>query len=307
MVAVAAIDCGTNSIKLLIADFPRVLVRTSEVVRLGEGVDRTGRLAPAALERTFAALDRFVAIIAEHRVPADRIRFCATSATRDAANSTDFTDGVRQRLGIEPEVLPGSAEAALGFAGATMFADPRPVDPVLVVDIGGGSTELVLGDVSTGPRQALSMDIGSVRLTERELVLDPPSPAQIARALAEIDTELDVAEQVYGVDIASAATVIGTSGTVKTIAAAMMQLPTFDREALDGAELSITDAIEYCAQLAAMTVAERLAIPSMHPGRADVIGAGALIWSRVLARSTTETFTVSEADLLYGIAAEIPA
>src|SRR3954447_10463057 len=175
MAAVAAIDCGTNSVKLLVADFPQVLARTSEVVRLGQGVDITGRLAPEALERTFAALDRFAAIIASHQIDPSRVRFCATSATRDAANADEFTAGVRARLGIEPSVLSGDEEAALGFAGATMFAAPAPVDPVLTVDIGGGSTELVLGTTAGGPEHAISMNIGSVRLHERHLSLDPAS------------------------------------------------------------------------------------------------------------------------------------
>lgn len=301
---VAAIDCGTNSIKLLIADFPHVLVRTSRVVRLGQGVDETGRLAEEALERTFAALDEFVTIIAEHQVPTDRIRFCATSATRDSENAAVFTDGVLARLGVAPQVLSGEEEAALVFAGATGFAHPAPLAPVLVVDIGGGSTELVVGDES-GPRHAISLDIGGVRLHERHLHTDPPTREEVAACAADIDAALDVAAQRAGVDVASAATVIGTSGTIKTIAAGLLHLASFDRDAIDGSHLTLAATHRYVEDLLGMTVAERRELPYMHPGRADVAGAGGLIWSRILARATTTDYVVSEADILYGIAASI--
>lgn len=310
MRTVAAIDCGTNSVKLLVAEIGAdqsltVLERTSEVVRLGQGVDATGALAPEALTRTFAALDTFAAILAERGIgPADT-RFCATSATRDASNSAEFTAGVRARLGVEPLVLSGEQEAATGFAGATLLATPVPTDPVLTLDIGGGSTELVLGTVDGGPTASISMDIGSVRLHERHLRSDPDHPVsarQVAACLADIDAELDVAELVAGVDLAAAASLIGTSGTVKTIAASQLGLPVFDRDLLDGAELDVAETIEHCAELAAMSTAQRLAIPSMHPGRADVMDAGALVLSRILTRTTAPTLRVSEADLLYGIA-----
>lgn len=308
---VAAIDCGTNSVKLLIAEFgadsgaPHVLLRTSEVVRLGEGVDATGQLSEAALARTFAAVEAFAALIEEFEVPRASVRFCATSATRDASNSADFTSGVLARLGVVPEVIAGSQEAALGFAGATAFADPRPVDPVLVVDIGGGSTEFALGTVAGGVTASISLDIGSVRLTERTLLSDPPTAAEVARCVAQVDAALDRAEAA-GVSLASAASVLGTSGTVKQVAALHLQQPVFDRDALDGAVLDVVEVLETCADLLAMTVAQRLEVPSMHPGRADVIGAGAVILARLLARITTPTITVSEADLLYGIAGSLP-
>ena len=294
---IAAIDCGTNSIKLLIGEAPQVLVRESRMVRLGQGVDTTGRLSEEALARTFAAIDEFAALIAAYDVT--RVRFCATSATRDAGNASAFTDGVRARLGVTPEVLSGDEEAALVFAGAVGHL-PGPVDgPVLVVDIGGGSTELVLGTES--PDSAVSMDIGSVRLHERHLHADPPTPGQVAVCVSDIDAHLDTCP----VPLADARSVIGTSGTIKTLAAAMLALPVYDRDAIDGAELGTAETAAYVDRLVAMTVAERREIPSMHPGRADVIGAGALIWSRVLDRSGVSSYRVSEADILYGIATSL--
>lgn len=297
---VAALDCGTNSLKLLISDLPTVVLRTARVVRLGQGVDGTGRLAEEALERTFAALDEFAGIIAEHGIGPDRTRLCATSATRDASNAEVFAAGVRERLGIEPEVLSGDQEAALVFSGTTGFLRPRPADPVLVVDIGGGSSELVLGDAS-GPISSVSLDIGGVRLLERHLHGDPPTAAEVAACVADIDAALDTC----GVDVAAARSVVGTSGTIKTIAAGLLDLPSYDRHAIDGAVLSIAATHEYVDRLVAMTIEQRRALPYMHPGRADVAAAGALIWSRILARATVGEYVASEADLLYGIAASI--
>lgn len=303
---VAALDCGTNSIKLLIGTPPEVVVRDSRVVRLGQGVDTTGELAGEALERTFDAIDEFAAVIREHAVPPSRIRFCATSATRDAANARVFMDGVRDRLGVTPEVLSGDEEAALVHAGATRHLDRRSPEPVLVVDIGGGSTELVLGavgspedpDVEAPVEQAVSLDIGSVRLHERHLHDDPPTTAQIHACAADADAALDGS----GVDLARARTVVGTSGTIKTLAAGLLDLPAYDRDAVDGATPTVADTQRFTDRLLAMTVAQRIALPYLHPGRADVIGAGALIWSRILARTTVERYVVSEADILYGIA-----
>ncbi len=292
---IAAIDCGTNSIKILIGEPPQVSVRESRMVRLGQGVDTSGVLAEEALTRTFAAIDEYAALIRQHDVA--RVRFCATSATRDARNAQVFTDGVRQRLGVTPEVLTGPEEAALVFEGAVGHLR-TPVDgPVLVVDIGGGSTELVLGH--DHPDIAVSMDIGSVRLHERHLHDDPPTTDQVAACLADIDAHLAACP----VPVADARSVIGTSGTVKTLAAGMLDLPTYDRDAVDGSRFGVAETRAYVERLVAMTVAQRRAIPSMHPGRADVIGAGGLIWSRVLAASGVAAFTVSEADILYGIAA----
>ncbi|HEY3530085.1 MAG TPA: Ppx/GppA phosphatase family protein [Nocardioides sp.] len=294
---IAAIDCGTNSIKILIGELPHVLVRESRMVRLGQSVDTTGVLGEEALARTFAAIDEYAALVEQYAVT--RIRFCATSATRDARNAQVFTDGVRQRLGITPEVLTGEQEAALVFEGAVGHLRSPIDEPILVVDIGGGSTELVLG--SGSPDSAVSMDIGSVRLHERHLHDDPPTAEQVTACLADIDRHLDECP----VPLAKARSVIGTSGTIKTLAAGMLELPSYDRDAIDGAELDVAGTAAYVDRLVAMTVAERRAIPTMHPGRADVIDAGALIWSRVLARSGAGGYRVSEADILYGIATSL--
>jgi exopolyphosphatase/guanosine-5'-triphosphate,3'-diphosphate pyrophosphatase len=296
---IAAIDCGTNSIKILIGELPEVLVRESRMVRLGQGVDTTGVIGEDALARTFAAIDEYAALIRHHGVT--RIRFCATSATRDARNAQVFTDGVRERLGVTPEVLSGDEEAALVFVGAVGHLRTPMEEPVLVVDIGGGSTELVLGGAQ--PDSAVSIDIGSVRLHERHLHDDPPTPEQVARCLADVDRHLDACP----VPLSDARSVVGTSGTIKTLAAGMLDLPFYDRDAIDGAWLGSADTHAYVDALVAMTVAERRAIPSMHPGRADVIGAGALIWSQVLIRAGVEGYVVSEADILYGIASSLVA
>lgn len=308
MSTVAAIDCGTNSIKVLIGtvrDDGRLdtVLRDSRVVRLGQGVDRTGELADEALERTFAALDEFAETIRRHGVPPARVRFCATSATRDASNAAVFREGVRRRLGIEPEVLSGDEEAALVYAGAIAAQVPMPPEPVLVVDIGGGSTELVLGE--GGEREAvshsISLDIGSVRLHERHLHGDPPTEAEIAACVADIDAHLDGS----GIPLGRARTVVGTSGTIKTLACGVLALDSYDREAFDQAVLPNDATASFVDALVAMTVAERRALPYMHPGRADVIAAGALIWSRILARVPVPEHVVSEADILHGMAAAI--
>lgn len=291
---VAAVDCGTNTIKLLITGPDGELVREMRMVRLGQDVDRTGRLADEALQRAFAAIDEYAVLLREHGV--ERLRFCATSATRDAANAADFTAGVRERLGVEPEVVSGTEEAALAFAGAVRNLAEQPVTPVLVVDVGGGSTELVLG--STDVEAAHSMDIGSVRLHERHVRCDPPTAAEVAAVLADVDAALDACP----VDPAAAATVVGVAGTVTTIAAGVLDLAAYDRAAIDQAVLAVDDVRALVDRLVAMPRAERLALPWMHPGRADVIDAGALILVRVLERSGADRLVVSESDILDGIA-----
>jgi exopolyphosphatase / guanosine-5'-triphosphate,3'-diphosphate pyrophosphatase len=291
---VAAIDCGTNTIKLLIGDLPSIAVRETRIVRLGQDVDRTGRLAEEALTRTFAAIDEYAALIAAH--PVERIRFCATSATRDATNSDVFTAGVRARLGVEPEVISGDEEAALAFDGAIRNLRVPAAPSVLVVDIGGGSTELILGTES--PESAFSMDIGSVRLHERHLHSDPPLRVEIAAAVADIDAALDSCP----VTPADAASVVGIAGTMCTIAAGVLDLPSYDGSRIDQAVLSVGAVHDYVERLLAMSVEQRLALPYMHPGRADVIGAGGLIASRILARTTVDEVVASESDILEGIA-----
>ena len=294
---VAAIDCGTNTIKLLVADTRHEHVRESRMVRLGQGVDATGRLAEEALARAFAAIDEYAGLVAAHGVPPARTRFCATSATRDASNGDVFAAGVEERLGVRPDVIAGEEEARLAFDGAFRHLRHRPPTPTLVVDIGGGSTELILGG-SEGPEQTHSMDIGSVRLTERHLHSDPPTVDELDRCVADIDALLDASP----VDPSLAASVVGVAGTVLTVGAGVLDLPAYDPARTDQAVVDIEEVHAHAGQLAAMTVAERLALPWMHPGRADVIAAGALVLSRVLRRTRLATLTLSEADILDGIA-----
>ena len=302
---VAAVDCGTNTVKLLVADLDPEsgeeveLVRASRMVRLGQGVDRTGRLADEAVARVFAAVEEYSALVAEHAVATGALRFCCTSAVRDAANATVFLDGVEERLGVRPEVVSGSEEAALSFTGATLVAADLE-GPVLVVDIGGGSTELVLGEPGA-PGPGHSLDIGSVRLTERYLAGDPPTDEEVARAQVEIDRHLETLPG-HGVRLDSARTVVAVSGTGLTVAAAVLDLPALQRDGLDGAVVPVDGVVEAARRLLAMTVEERRALPYMHPGRADVIGGGALVLASVLTRAQVSTLRVSVRDILDGIA-----
>jgi exopolyphosphatase/guanosine-5'-triphosphate,3'-diphosphate pyrophosphatase len=301
MTTVAAIDCGTNTIKLLIGTAREgeldVAVREARMVRLGQGLDASGVIADEALARAFAAIDEYAALIRDHGV--DRVRFVATSATRDAGNADVFTAGVHERLGIDPEVVSGTEEAALAFDGAVRNLRATPALPVLVVDIGGGSTELIRGSSLAGPPAAAhSMDIGSVRLHERHLRSDPPTMQEVAACVRDIEDHLDQSP----VTPARAATVVGVAGTITTIAAGVLDLPAYDREAIDQAVLAVDDVHALVDRLVAMTVNERLALPWMHPGRADVIAAGGLILSRVLRRTPVASMLVSESDILDGIA-----
>lgn len=295
MSTVAAVDCGTNTIKLLIGAPPEVTVREMRMIRLGQDLDRTGRIAEEALVRAFAAIDEYAALIGAHDV--SRIRFCATSATRDASNAEAFIAGVRERLGVSPEVIDGVEEAALAFDGAVRNLAVTPAVPVLVLDIGGGSTELILGSTS-GPDAAYSMDIGSVRLHERHLHSDPPTADEITSCVADIDAHLDACP----VDPSAAATMVGVAGTVTTVAAGVLGLEAYHRVAIDQAVLSVSDVHDLVQRLVGMRVEERLALPYVHPGRADVIAAGALILSRVLRRGAVTSLVVSESDILDGIA-----
>ena len=298
---VAAIDCGTNTIKLLIGDLrhpdgPSVAVREMRMVRLGQDLDRTGRISDEALVRAFEAIDEYAELIRSYAVPPERVRFVATSASRDASNASAFVAGVRSRLGVEPEVVSGEVEAALSFDGAVRNLRVAPATPVLVVDIGGGSTEQILG--STVPDSSDSMDIGSVRLHERHLHSDPPTAAEIAACIADIDAHLDACP----VSPADAATVVGVAGTVTQLAAVALDLPAYSRSDVDQLVLPTDRVVETVDRLLAMTVAERLALPAMHPGRADVIGAGVLILDRILRRTHVDSLVVSDSDILDGIA-----
>jgi exopolyphosphatase / guanosine-5'-triphosphate,3'-diphosphate pyrophosphatase len=300
---VAAVDCGTNTIKLLIADLDPVigteqdLVREMRMVRLGQGVDRSGRVTDAAMSRVFAAVEEYAALIDAH--PVDALRFCATSAARDASNASVFADGVHDRLGVRPEVLSGDEEAQLSYDGATRsLVGGAHHQPFLVVDIGGGSTELILGDGHGHVRAAESLDIGSVRMTERHLHSDPATDREVLEAIADIDAALDACH----VPIGEAGTVVGVAGTVTTVAAGVLGLREYDRDAIHHATLRRVAVDELTRSLLAMSTEERVTLPYMHPGRADVIGAGALILERVLRRTTVDSLLISEADILDGIA-----
>jgi exopolyphosphatase/guanosine-5'-triphosphate,3'-diphosphate pyrophosphatase len=298
---VAAIDCGTNTIKLLIAqvtdDGMEDLVREMRMVRLGQGVDATGELHQDALARTFAAIDEYAAMIREHG--AHRIRFVATSATRDARNAHVFVEGVRERLGVEPEVVAGTEEAALAFDGCVRNLREAPAQPVVVLDIGGGSTELIEGSsLVSGPEASYSMQIGSVRLHERHLHSDPPTPAEVEACVRDIDAALDACP----VDPSIAQTLVGVAGTVTQLAAGLLDLEIYDRTAVDQLKAPAQDVHDLVQRLVAMPVAERRALRWMHPGRADVIAAGGLILSRVLRRTGVAHLVVSESDILDGIA-----
>ncbi|MBO9570053.1 MULTISPECIES: Ppx/GppA phosphatase family protein [Cellulomonas] len=311
MTRVAAIDCGTNSIRLLVADVdPGAgtlvdLHRSNEVVRLGQGVDRTGVLAPEALARTLAAARGYQAVCEDLGVEA--VRFVATSATRDARNREEFVAGVRDALGVDPEVIAGDEEARLSFRGATGVLASRFDGPFLVVDLGGGSTELVLG--TDAPEAALSMDVGSVRLTERHLHDDPPTAAQVAAAGADVRAALDAAAAV--VPLGRTVTLVGLAGSVTTLTAHALRLDRYDRDRIDGAVLGVDDVLAACEDMLARTRDERAALPYLHPGRVDVIGAGALVWRDVVARVRDEVaaaggaltrVVTSEHDILDGIA-----
>jgi exopolyphosphatase/guanosine-5'-triphosphate,3'-diphosphate pyrophosphatase len=298
MTRVAAIDCGTNSVRLLIADISggelSDVERRMEIVRLGEGVDRTGRLAPEALERTFTAMRGYAKLIKEYA--ASRVRVVATSATRDAANRADFVDGVREIFGVEPEVVTGSEEAHLSFVGATTGLTGVAA-PVLVVDIGGGSTEFVLGSADVD--SAISVDIGCVRLTERHLS-SGATPQAVAAAVADIEAALD---RVSGaVAVPEARALIGLAGSVTTVAGIALDLPAYDPARIHGSRIAAERVREVSQRLLAMTHEQRAAIPVMHPGRVDVIGAGALILDRVVTRYAFPEVIVSEHDILDGIA-----
>lgn len=307
---VAAIDCGTNSIRLLLADVDAAgnlteLDRRMEVVRLGQGVDRTGELAPEALERTLAATRQYAAAI--EAAGAQKVRFVATSATRDARNRDAFFDGVRSALGVEVEVISGGEEAQLSFRGATGAVAEAHGGPFLVVDLGGGSTELVLGTGSVDA--SVSMDVGSVRMTERHLHSDPPSSAEIAAARADVRAHLDDAAR--AVPLAKTATLVGLAGSITTVTAHALGLTEYRRERVNQAELPVQVVLDSCAALVEAPRAERAAMGFLHPGRVDVIAAGALVWSEVITRVAADvaaaggsltSVVTSEYDILDGIA-----
>lgn len=309
MTRVAAVDCGTNSIRLLVADVDPAagelveLDRRMTIVRLGQGVDKTGRLAPEALERTFAACREYAAVIKE--LGAERVRFVATSASRDAENRDEFVRGVLDILGVEPEVISGDQEAEFSFTGATkeLAGTDHLEKPFLVVDIGGGSTEFVVGEDHV--RAARSVDVGCVRMTERHLVVDgvvsdPPTEAQIAAVRADIEAALDLAAE--SVPLGEARTLVGLAGSVTTVAAIALGLPAYDSSAIHHSRISYEQVREVTERMLTSTHAQRAAIPVMHPGRVDVIGAGALVLLTLMERIGASEVVVSEHDILDGIA-----
>lgn len=304
---VAAIDCGTNAIRLLVASVDAQgrldeRVREMRIVRLGEGVDVTGEFAPVALDRTMSAVDEYARIIANHHV--DAVRFVATSASRDVRNREVFVAGVRDRLGVPPEVITGQEEAALSFAGAVRGLPPHlVVAPTLVVDIGGGSTEFVLG--ATRPSVAVSVDVGCVRMTERHLHGDPPTRDEVAAAESDILAAVDRA--FAAVPVTDVRTFVGVSGTVTTMSAMAMGLPAYDAARLHGSTMSSDDVADVTARLLAMPRHDRAALPFMHPGRVDVIGGGALVLRTIVRRGGFGTVVVSETDILDGIVYSLSA
>ena len=310
MTRVAAIDCGTNSIRLLVADVPAEgphsdLLRRMEVVRLGQGVDATGRLAPEAIERTRRVLAEYASQARE--LGAERIRMVATSATRDAANRAEFESMVSATLGQLPDVVSGVEEAELSYLGATAslavaaraHGTPPPRPPFLVVDIGGGSTEFVLGDAA-GVRAARSVDVGCVRLTERHLLSDPPPPDEVQAAEADVRAALELVAE--DVPVGEAATLVGLAGSVTTVAALALGLPAYDPVAIHGSRIPVAAVRSVAAGLLTATRQKRAAAPVMHPGRVDVIGAGALVLRVIMDAFDLDEVVVSEHDILDGIA-----
>ena len=299
MSQVAVIDCGTNSIRLLIAETSgstiKELIRTMEIVRLGQGVDENKAFHPDAINRTLLAVKSFKEIIDKNKV--DKIRFCATSATRDATNRNLFIDGVRDILNVQVEVIPGEEEAALSFRGATYQLN-QDSGPFLVVDIGGGSTEFVYGDEKV--ISAKSVNIGCVRMSERHLLSQPPTMDQIARAIVDID--IAITQAAVSVPINSAKILIAVAGTATTVAAAALNLSKYDRDAIHLSKISADKVHKVAQMFQSMNKSEILALPYMHEGRVDVITAGSLVLSRVMAATGAVEFVASESDILDGMA-----
>ena len=299
MSRVAAIDCGTNSIRLLIAEISegnfREIYRTMEIVRLGEGVDKNKRFDPKAIQRTLSAVKVFSEEITRRAVGA--IRFCATSATRDAENRALFIDGVTELLGVTPEVISGEEEAQLSFLGAVRELHPSDA-PFLVVDIGGGSTEFVFGGNEV--EAAKSVNIGCVRMSERHFDSAPVSAAAIERAIFDIDQAIRAAAEI--VPITKARTLVAVAGTATTVASAALDLASYDRYAIHQSHISATKVSTISTRFLNMSRTELAALGYMHPGRVDVIAAGALVLDRIMKATGLSEFVASESDILDGIA-----
>jgi len=302
MKRVAAIDCGTNSIRLLISDIDTStntatdVCREMKIVRLGEGVDKTNAFSPRALERTFKAIDEYEQILLKHKV--ENLRFVATSATRDAQNKAMFIKGVIDRLRIVPEVIAGTEEAALSFDGATRSLRQKHKAPFLIIDLGGGSTELVIGDQE--PTGAYSMDVGCVRMTERHTPGGNPTKAQEEAIRTDVRNALKEAGK--KVDWQKSQTIVGVAGTVTTVAAHVLKLKTYDPEVLHGASISAQQISQTAQDFISLTPSQRAALPYMHEGRIEVITAGSIVLDEVMKAIGAQTLIASERDILDGVA-----
>jgi len=305
--AVAALDCGTNSTRLLVvSEGGTILDRQMRVTRLGEGVDNARRLAPQAIERTLAVLRDYRQSM--DRLGVVRARMVATSAARDAANSIDFLSAAEEVTGVKTELLSGDEEGRLSFRGATAdlpSREPKP-EAELVVDIGGGSTELVTGAPGAldDSIKVLSLDVGCVRVTERFFTSDPPSGSEIEQARKTVSEELHRARDTLGVTD-SVDRIIGLAGTVSTIGSLSLGIGVYERERVHHLELSADEIQSWLERLAGEPTSARAARPGMDPGRADVILGGVLILSEVMATFESGTCLVSEADILDGMVAEL--
>lgn len=302
MKRVAAIDCGTNSIRLLISDIDTStntatdVCREMKIVRLGEGVDKTNAFSPRALERTFKAIDEYEQILLKHKV--ENLRFVATSATRDAQNKAMFIKGVIDRLRIAPEVIVGTEEAALSFDGATRSLRQKHKAPFLIIDLGGGSTELVIGDQE--PTGAYSMNVGCVRMTERHTPGGNPTKAQEEAIRTDVRNALK--EAAKKVDWQKAQTIVGVAGTVTTVAAHILKLKTYDPDVLHGASISAQQISQTVQDFISLTPSQRAALPYMHEGRIEVITAGSIVLDEVMKAIGAQTLIASERDILDGVA-----
>ncbi len=292
---VAAIDCGTNSVRLLISDGTTPVVRLMRITRLGKGVDRTGRLDPEAIERTLDVLREYRAEMDRHGVA--RTRMAATSASRDASNRDEFFDAATEVLGVRPELLSGEEEAELSYRGATADLDPTD-GPFVVVDIGGGSTEFAVG--GTRLEGSVSVDMGCVRMTEKHLEHDPPLPEELSNCLGEVEQHLqDVLRELP--QVGSATRFIGLAGTITNVAAVELGLPEYDPERIHHFELTHEAAEDVFRTLATEPLADRVHNPGLEAARADVIVGGCCVLVSVFRVLGYETCLVSEADILDGL------
>lgn len=301
----AAVDVGTNSVRLLVVDGDGArITRDLAITRLGQGVDRTGHLDPAALQRTLQTIARYHAIWRSHGV--ERVRIAATSAIRDARDRDRFFDGVRDLTGVDAEVLSGADEAVFAFVGAADAV--AAAAPVAVIDVGGGSTELVVGDPTGRVAASVSLQLGCVRLTERHLHDDPATPAQLDAARATIAARLDEADAALteqGADLAGAATLVGVAGTATTLAALHLGLDAYREEAIHGAVVPRSSLDDWSWRLAGCSAKERAGLGPVQDGREDVLHGGTLVLEAVVARYGFEALVVSEADGLDGLVASL--